>query len=367
MEQESCCQHTYVLPYYLRFLIVILGIILWYILSHTDATSLLWSTQINDNLWVIFLLWLVASVSTCLAVTWWIVVWYTDLSSSSHPGKTQAWLHWWRVFWFVFFWAILWLIWEQVSYSLWFTAWLNLIISWILLLLALQILWLLPKRKRDAWVFAKIQNTMHKYTSYWRCSSLVWAMTFFVPCWFTQMVQIMALASWSFLQWALLMGVFAVWTLPWLILLWVGTSYAKTSHKKKFEWIVALILIAFSLYSIQWSLALLWVTDMMRTTQQDNWVLVSDEMKIITLSHDGMKLVPEKTVLEAWKNYEIRITPEVNGLWCMSSIALPSIDKNIYPIQAWEEIIYLLENPSPWTYTFVCSSMWISQWTILVE
>ena len=365
-KEASCCLPSYTFPLYQRLLVVWFGILLWYLLSHTDATSLLWSTEISDNLRVIFLLWLVASVSTCLAVTWWIVVWYTDLSSSEHPWKTQAWLHGWRVFWFIVFGAILWLIWEQVSYSLWFTAWLNVIISWILLLLALQILWLLPKWKRDTWVMHKMQHAIQKYSSYRRSSSLVWAITFFVPCWFTQMVQIMALASGSLLQWSLIMWVFALWTLPWLILLWVGTSYLKTSHKRKFEWIVALILIAFSLYSIQGSMGLLWVWDMI-SWSQNSWIIVSDETEIILLWHDGTRLIPENTVLTAGKSYDIRITPDENGLWCMSSIALPSIDKNIYPVQAWEEIRYVLENPPPWTYTFVCSSMWMSQWKIVVQ
>ncbi len=366
VKDASCCLPTYTLPLYQRLIIVLLGILFWYLLSHTDATSLLWSTEISDNLRVILLLWLVASVSTCLAVTWWIVVGYTDLSSSEHPLKTQAWLHWWRVFWFIVFGAILWLIWEQVSYSLWVTARLNVVISWILLLLALQILWFLPKPKRDTWVMYEVQQTMQRYSSYRRCSSMVWAMTFFVPCWFTQMVQIMALASGSLLQWSLIMGVFALWTLPWLILLWVGTSYAKTTHKRKFEWIVALVLIAFSLYSIQGSMGLLWVGDMLSGWQY-SWVSNNEETEIILLGHDGTMLTPENTVLLAWKNYEIRINPDKNGLWCMSSIALPSVDKNIYPVQAGEEIVYTLQNPSPWTYTFVCSSMWMSQWTIIVK
>ncbi len=365
---KSCCEPYYTLPRYIRLLILVWGIVLWYMLSLLDLTSVLWSTEISDNLRIIFLLWLVASVSTCLAVTGGVIVWYTEIASSEHNVSTQAWLHIWRVVWFIVFGGILWILGEQISYSLWFSAWLNLIISLLLLVLAFQIIWCVPKLKWNHSKSAHEQSRLQKYSSNWRCSAAVWSMTFFIPCGFTQMVQIMALASGSLLSGWVMMWVFALWTLPWLVLLSVGTTYAKISHKRKFEWVVAVVLIAFSLYSIQWSLWLLWFNDMVSRVWSDSvsWI-IEGEAEVIRLVHNGLHLVPEDTVLETGKNYEITIVPDTNGIWCMSSIALPSLDKNVYPVQEWEEIVYLLQNPNPWTYTFVCSSMGMSQWKIIVK
>lgn len=353
-------------------LIVFSGVLLRYILSQFDLTSLLWSTEISSNLRVVLLLGLVASISTCLAITGWVIVWYTEVVSTVHPWKTQARLQWWRIIWFLVFGSVLWLVWEQISYSLWFTAWLNLIVSFLLLILAFQMLGFLPRVKWNNKIFDSVIARIKIYGSRSRCSLLVGSLTFFIPCGFTQMVQIMAFASGSRWNWWILMWVFALWTLPWLLLLWLWTSYAKNSHQKTLEWIIVVILIAFSLYSIQWSMSLLWVTDKITQLFSSESVVVQDaeydwEIIKINVWHNWLHLVPEDLVLEKWKNYEITITPDNDGIWCMSTIALPSINKEIFPITVWQNIVYTINKAQPWEYTFVCSSMGMSQWKISIE
>lgn len=91
------------------------------------------------------------------------------------------------------------------------------------------------------------------------------------------------------------------------------------------------------------------------------------EMETISLWHDGRQLVPEVTTLKAWNDYRIEILPWAHGKWCMSTIKLPWVEELPKPIIAGEKIVYALNNPQPWTYTFVCNGMGMRQGDIVVE
>jgi len=368
----SCCStDTYpTLP--VRLWLVLLWVLLAYFFTMHDWGKLLWWIGSTESWLVVLLLGFVASISTCLVMTWWVIVAFTDLTVKENESWRSLWihqlmLHSWRIVGFLVFGWVLWFIWEKISYSLWFTTWMNGIVAVILLLLGLQILWLLPLWK----VHHKRSHSLHticeKRWSKHRVTAVFGALTFIIPCGFTQMVQLTALGSWSWLSGALIMWVFAVGTLPGLLALWIGTSFAKRSDKQYLERIIAVILIAFSLYSIRWILALTGLRDGV----QRQWINIEHtiwgETETIQVSHDGWNMVPNTLELESGKNYEIRIVPESDGLWCMSSIALPSVSKEVYEVLQWEEIVYTLKNVQKGQYTFVCTAMGMEQWKIIVK
>jgi sulfite exporter TauE/SafE len=365
---DCCCTPDPTPSKIYRGILLLLWVWLAYLLIGTDFSSMLQWTTITDNLWIVFLLGLVASISTCLAITWWVIIAYTDLTVDSEQTNKQlrmhqGVLHVGRVMWFVVFGGVLWLVWQQLSYSLGFTTWLNALVSIVLLIVWLQIIGLVPSGKLW-WVwFDKIYNRIHNRGKSSRVTWVFGALTFFVPCGFTQMVQLMALSSWSRTTGAVIMGVFALGTLPWLLLLWVGTWYAKASHKQYFQRWVAVLLIAFSLYSLWWSFMLSGFWSEISTQEQMVWV----EIETITLSHNGSTIVPEQVILEAWKSYEIVIVPTQDGVWCMTTLVFPSFNDTIYQVKQWEPITYVLENVVAWKYPLVCSTMGMSQWTILVQ
>lgn len=366
--KKCCCTPDPSPPRIYRGVFLLLWVWLGYLLIGTDFSRILQWITITDNLRIVFLLGLVASISTCLAITWGAIIAYTDLTVDSEESNKelrihQGVLHMWRVMWFVVFGGILWLVWQQLSYSLGFTAWLNALVSIVLLVVGLQIIWLVPSWKLWWMWFDKIYNRIHNW---WKNSLVTWifgALTFFVPCGFTQMVQLMALSSWSGITGAIVMGVFAVGTLPWLLALWVWTSYAKASHKQYFQRWVAVLLIAFSLYSLWWSFVLSGLWSEITAQEQTVWL----QVETIMFSHNGSSIIPEQVTLEAWKNYEVVITPTQDGVWCMTTLVFPSLNDTIYQVKKWEPITYTLMNVPAWNYPLVCSTMWMSQWLIVVQ
>jgi len=197
--------------------------------------------------------------------------------------KHQLFLHWWRMLWFVLLWGLLWFLWQTVQYSLWVSTRIQWVVGLLLLFLWLQILWFTPKfTYTSSW-----GNSMHAYIAKrWRKSRVTMifgALTFLIPCWFTQMVQLTALASWSRIAGATMMWMFALWTLPWLLLLWIWTSFAKIAYKRYFERLIAVVLIIFSLNSLRWTWVILGRNDW------PTWSVVqqvSQERTTIELGHD---------------------------------------------------------------------------------
>ncbi len=89
--------------------------------------------------------------------------------------------------------------------------------------------------------------------------------------------------------------------------------------------------------------------------------------KTVILSHNWSSLVPIRTVLKAWEEYTLEITPESDWLWCMSTIKMPKVDPTPKPIIEGTKITYNVKNLAPWEYDFVCNWMEMKQWSLLIE
>lgn len=357
-------------------IIVFSAIVLTYILIEVDITSYFVWINTNISLRTMLVLWVLASISTCLAVTWWVVVAMSDFLDTTTTTqwhiKFHSAFHLWRLISFAIFGAILWGVGQYMSISLGFTVWLSIVLSIMFVYLWWYLIGLFPQ---ISYASRRLEN-MH---SWWLSHSrgrniqtpfIVWMFSFFLPCWFTQSVQIIALASWSILTWWLMMLLFAIWTIPWLLALWVWTTYAKEFWKQRVQKGIAFMLLVFGLFTLRWNASILWVQDSIvrwfSNTETIEWA-TSDAIISLTLSHNWYSLVPEETVLQAGNSYEITILPESDWLWCMSTMILPGIDSTPHSIKQWVPITYMVQNAQIWQYSFVCSSMGMKQWVLIVE
>lgn len=318
----------------------------------------------NLSFFVILLIWLVASLSSCLAVTGWIVVWfakYIDTSKNTYSDlKTQASFHIWRIVWFAILGWILWSIW----WLLWSFGFLNkflLLLAWIFMLyMWLNMLW-----------FAKFKLSMPKSFGGKILSiknpafaPVVWALTFFLPCWFTQSIQVYAASSWSFLTWAMIMWTFALWTMPVLFLVWFGSSYFKDKDFNYINKIIWVLVVYFGIFILSGFFNMFNLNiPVSNNTPQTNVNLV--ELKEITITHDWSWF--EDVILEWAKNYKLTILPENDWFGCMFALTIPGIDENEYPVKKWVPIVIDIKNPTPWKYKAVCTAMWMRHWNIIIK
>jgi sulfite exporter TauE/SafE len=107
------------------------------------------------------------------------------------------------------------------------------------------------------WISKALGISTRQDSSYSHRSALsLGALTFFVPCGFTQAIQLYAMTTGSFITGALTMSVFALGTTPGLLSLGGLTSFIKGKSSGLFFKIVGLTVIAMALFNISNGLTL---------------------------------------------------------------------------------------------------------------
>lgn len=319
-----------------------------------------------------FLVWVIASVSTCLAITGWIIIWfsrYIDTAKSNFWHiKVQAWFQIWRILWFFVLGWVLWSIWEVFSFSLSLNWFITFLVWFLLLYMWLNILGILPSLSKF-WIHMP-RSFASKIEKLWKPKSahIVWALTFFLPCWFTQTMQLLAVSSSNFLTGGLVMMFFALWTAPVLFSVWVWSSYFKDKNFMILNKVIWAIVIFFWIFTITNSYNLLQINSISADNNEIVWEIQKNtNLEIVNVSHNGWQTIPSIIELEKWWNYKIIITPTSDWVGCMSTQVIPKISNKVSYIKAWVPIEYKIQNAKPWTYNIVCTSMWMVQWQILVK
>lgn len=339
--------------------------ILWLLRAFTqfDLTQYIGDYWPNMWLWVAFLVWLVACGSSCLAVTWWIVVSYVEALEDKNRQSllmTQWLFHVWRMVAFVGWWALLWYLWQTFQISPTVNGVLMIGVWCILAYVWLHIFGIVPSiTKRWFRLPWGAQKLIKKWNDP-RYALVVWALTFFLPCGFTQSMQLFAMQTGSAMQWALILWAYGLWTIPLLLWLWMSAWYFK-SKMRLFNKVVAGLLIAFGLMTIGNGYA--WVTNTIGSAWIPQWQL-QNTVERLAWTHLWNRLEPKDILLKNNKSYEITINPTAPGLWCKSTIHLP--DGTTRAIQQWVPLTFAFNPVQDGTYKLTCSA-WSEHGSIVVE
>lgn len=200
----------------------------------------------------------VASLSSCLAVVGGLVLSLSaQLSQDSPTFRPLAFFHLGRVGGFFLLGALLGLLGEAFTISFTITAALGIVAALVMLLLGLNLFGVF----NAMYYFALPRGIFDRITRIETGTAapiLVGAATFFLPCGFTQSMQIAALASGSPMNGSLIMGFFALGTLPVLGLLSFGSfQFAHSRYAPLFFQTVGVVVIGFGLFSLLTGLAAL--------------------------------------------------------------------------------------------------------------
>ncbi|HNG97840.1 MAG TPA: sulfite exporter TauE/SafE family protein, partial [Candidatus Absconditabacterales bacterium] len=227
---------------------LILAGVLIFILMKSDVAGLI--PQYDKlSLGVAFIIGLVASISTCLAVTGGIIIGYNESVQTGSPLMTQIKFHAGRIGAFIIGGGILGLIGSSFAGSVWFNAIFSILVGLVLFYLGLQLLGIVPNiTKLGFHLPSGLSQTLFNLKNP-KYARLVGALTFLLPCGFTQSMQLFALQSGSFVEGATIMGAFALGTLPVLFGVGLGTKYIK-DKLTLINPLIASLLVVFGLYTI---------------------------------------------------------------------------------------------------------------------
>lgn len=132
---------------------------------------------------------------------------------------------------------------KSLSGSIYFNGFLSIFVGFILAYLGVQLLGLVPNISRLGFhlpMFFSKNITKLKNPKY---APWVGALTFLLPCGFTQSMMLFAIESGNPWQGALVMGAFALGTFPVLFALGLGTEYVKDRLKVMNPLIASLLLV----------------------------------------------------------------------------------------------------------------------------
>ena len=243
---------TYALP------IAVAVIIGFVILQKTGLTNLITSSNVSYG--TAFIIGLIASVSTCLAIVGGLVL-SLSASSAKEGGtwRTQTLFHVGRIVGFFVLGGLVGALGNSLHLGLTANVVLGGLVAVVMLILGINLLDIFHFTKKLQFTLPArlsrhvVNGSKHDH---YLAPLLVGIGTFFLPCGFTQSMQLYALSTGSFMQGALTMTVFALGTLPVLALLSFGSlNIAHKPWKGIFFKTAGIIVIALALFNLTNSLA----------------------------------------------------------------------------------------------------------------
>ena len=209
----------------------------------------------NMNYGTAIIIGLVASVSTCMAVVGGLVLSMSaNFSKFGSKIKPQLFFHLGRLLSFFILGGVIGIVGTSFQFSKFGMLLLGVIVGLVMFILGLNLMDIFPRIKKLQFTLPsffgrsvlRLKNLNHTFMPFF-----VGVATFFLPCGFTQSMQIFALTTGSFLNSAMFMFMFALGTFP--VLAMISFSSFKVidkSWKGIFFKTVGLLVIFFGIFNI---------------------------------------------------------------------------------------------------------------------
>jgi len=167
-------------------------------------------------------------------------------------------------------------------------------------------------------------------------------LSFFLPCGFTQAMQLYAISTGDFVSGALVMGLFAIGTTPGLLTVGGAASFVKDSFRRSFFTFAGVAVIALAFVNISNG----YVLTGWRIFPAATMVTTSDDVTSRTATPEGNILravfelpspkdisaggypeliTPSSFEVEAGQTYTLEIEARDDGVGCMSTILIPGL------------------------------------------
>lgn len=323
--------------------IVCLGALLM-LLKNTQMVSFARSTEGALGFTAILLIGVAASASSCLALVGGLLLsisaaWAERTQRASSWRRFDPLLHFniGRLIGYAFFGGLIGWLGKSFLPTSEVSGIIQVVVAVIMIWLGVRILHLVPKK----FCSFPLPRVLHKRIHALATSDHVLApfflggLTFFVPCGFTQSMQLLALASGSFAQGAAIMFVFALGTLPALLGISLASSTVKGTAARPFFLIAGCLALLLGFMGVRNGLLLTGI-DIGRILPSSAATLTEDPN--VTIDRSGQQVIsvavyesgyqPSTFTIKAdMPTWIYAYAPEgVSG--CISSMVIPGYDVN---------------------------------------
>lgn len=337
--------------------VVMIGVVLYRMIQSTGVIDDIGSNSANVTFGVALLIGVVASLSSCTATVGGMVIAFaqkyikTTTPSLRDTVKPHIAFHIGRIGGFFVLGGLLGMIGGTVHISNGAVAVFNVMIAVIMAWLGLNILGLVPSIARiGIRMPEKMTNTWHAVSGSDRHETpfVLGGLSFFLPCGFTQSMQLFALASGSAWIGGASMALFAIGTMPALLSLGVASSWSSAHDGRIFKKVAGLVVLLFAVSTFTAGHAL-WGSSLSVGADNGSAADINEtaptgqeqvvRMKIVATGFDPEVIEIKKGVPVKW----IIGTDQTGG--CTSRIIIPSlgIEKDI---TIGENVVYFTPTKS---------------------
>lgn len=254
IQKAAWHEFVYAIPIAIGF------IFLFIVLQKLGLANLIQSDTVNIG--TAFLIGLIASVSSCMAIVGGLLLSLSTTYARQGAGKwPQISFHLSRIIAFALLGGVTGLLGSVLKIGVSGTAILGILVALTMLILGVNLLEITPWTKKLQptlpGFFSKQAQNLNKQTHVF-VPALVGVSTFFLPCGFTQSMQLYALSSGSFLKGATTMLFFALGTLPVLACIsFTSSNIAQNKQSGILFKTAGLIVILFAVFNLLNSFAAL--------------------------------------------------------------------------------------------------------------
>lgn len=291
-----------------------------------------------ESLPFVLLLGVVAGFSTCMAIVGGMVLAVSARFSERHPEASlrqkflpDVYFNLGRIAGFSVLGAVLGWLGSTFQLSSFSVGTLIVFVSIIMLLIGLQLLELFPRLSAWKLMLPKgiaralgIQSHAKKEYSHTRAMA-IGAATFFLPCGFTQAVQLYVVTTGSPLIGALSMGAFALGTAPGLLGIGGLAAAARGSFRQLFFKAAGLVVIALGIFNFQNGITLLGLHASSPTGNETGLSgVVEGDVQVVRITQKADGYFPNHLTVKKGKAVRLIIDSQ-ESYSCASSFSMPKM------------------------------------------
>lgn len=311
----------------------------YFLLTQFDLLPQNFGVTDNMSYGFIFVIGLVAATSTCLAVAGGLLLAVAAKFNERNPHltgwqkfKPHLYFNVGRIASYTLLGGAIGALGSVLTLSSSVTGIITIIVSFLMIVMGLQMLGIFPwlnkfQIKMPKFIAHRIYDASTQESSGKTSSFLFGAATFFLPCGFTQALQLYVLGKGSFVVGALTMLAFSLGTLPALASVGAFSSFAKGNLKRYFMTFSAVLVIVLGIFNLTPGFNLVGATVALPSVEDSTGndpVTVVGDKQIIDLKVDGLDYFPDKFTLKKGIPVEWNIDGR-DAQGCAGIISVPKL------------------------------------------
>jgi len=316
---------------------------------------------------------LTAGFSTCMALIGGLVLSVASKYAENHPTQTpfqkfkpHLFFNLGRILSFIVLGAVIGAIGSAFALKGTLLGFLTIAVGAVMLVLGLQLTELFPRINKGltlpSGIAKRLGISSRKEREYSHKNALTMgAATFFLPCGFTQAMQLLAVSTGNPIEAAIIMGAFAIGTTPGLLTLGGLTSVVKGAFAQRFFRIVGVVVVAmallnfsngFNLAGIKLSLDSL----IPKNTRSSQRASTSEGSVMLNTTYKLQSdITPSTFTAKVGQKTTLLVDVQENGSGCMSTIMIIGLDDTPQYLRKGKKLELTFTATKPGTYTIACA------------